>query len=158
MSRNLISLSLSADRITVIGNFLTGLEDNLTDFISLPVAIRRSANKMGPKSEAFCRQTLLAMRQNPNIIPATVDVADGEADLEALDQLRPIFRRLQKLFERACDTELALGSDAMNVALHGYGYLKLAGKTGGLKALGKTLGERFAKSPRQRPEPAPADA
>jgi hypothetical protein len=158
MSRNLISLTFSNDQLTAIGGAMGVLEDHLSPLIALSLPDRKSALKMGAKSEVFCRQTLLAMRQNPQILPPTIDLGDAEADLLALDQLRPFLRRLQRLFERARDTELALGSDVMATALKGYSQLKLAGNTEGLKALSKELGGRFSKGPRQQPEPEPSAA
>jgi hypothetical protein len=76
-------------------------------------------------------------------------VQEGLADLQALDRLRPRLLRLQRLAERASDTDIALGSDVMQVALQGYALLKVAGKNQGLEGLRKELGTRFAKAPRQ---------
>ena len=110
---------------------------------------------MGDKSETFCRQTLNVLMQNPQIVPPSVNVRGAEADMVALDRLRPRLQRLQRLTERATDTEIALGSDVMNCALQGYALLKVSGKNQGLEGLRRELGTRFAKSPRQG-EPLPA--
>lgn len=61
---------------------------------------------------------------------------------------------LSRLSDRASDTEIALGSDVMSMALQGYGLLKLTGRGEGLEPLRLQLGERFAKTPRQ-PQPTP---
>jgi hypothetical protein len=113
---------------------------------------------MGQRSEAFCRQTLRVLEQNPQIVPPNVPFADGLADLTALDALRPIMVRLSRLTDRASDTEVALGSDVMALALRGYSLLKLTGRSEGLGSLRQQLGSRFAKSARQAdptPEPVP---
>jgi hypothetical protein len=112
-------------------------------------AQRRSLMRMGDKSETFCRQTLNVLAQNPQIVPPSIRLAEAQADLAALDRLRPRLQRLLRLAERASDTEIALGSDAMVCALQGYALLKVAGKNQGLEALRKDLGSRFAKAPRQ---------
>jgi hypothetical protein len=65
--------------------------------------------KMGQKSEAFCRQALTVLEQNPQMVPANVPLADAIADLNALEQLRPRMVRLSRLSERASDTDTALG-------------------------------------------------
>ena len=65
--------------------------------------------------------------------------------------------RLQRLAERANDTEVALGSDVMRCALDGYALLKVSGRNQGLEGLRKELGTRFARSTRSTedvPEPA----
>ena len=69
--------------------------------------------------------------------------------------MRPRLQRLQRLTERASDSELALGSDVMNVALQGYALLKVVGKNQGLEALRKELGARFVKAARQADAPEP---
>jgi hypothetical protein len=58
--------------------------------------------------------------------------------------------RLSRLSDRASDTEIALGSDVMAMALRGYGLLKLTGRSEGLEPLRQQLGEQFAKAPRPR--------
>ena len=52
---------------------------------------------MGQKSEVFCRQAISVLAQNPQIVPPSLHVADAQADLLALDRLRPVLERLQKL-------------------------------------------------------------
>jgi hypothetical protein len=104
--------------------------------------------KMGEKSEAFCRQTISLMAQNPQIVPASVSVPDAVSDLTALDRLRPRAQRLTRLAERVVDTQTALGSDVMATSLQGYALLKVAGQGQGLASLREGLGARFAKRPR----------
>jgi hypothetical protein len=110
---------------------------------------------------------LHVLEQNPQIVPPNVPLADAIADMDALDQLRPRLIRLARLSERASDTEMALGSDVMVVALQGYSLLKLTGHAEGLEGLRQELGERFAKTSRQvqptpqvvtQPTPAPLAA
>src|SRR5438105_2362727 len=55
---------------------------------------------MGDKSEAFCRQTLSVLEQNPQVVPPSVGLREAIADLEALDRLRPRLQRLLRLTER----------------------------------------------------------
>lgn len=111
--------------------------------VALDVDERRSLNRMGAKSEQFCRQTLDVLGQNPQVVPASIGLADAQADLATLDRLRPRLARLQRLAERAQDSEIALGSDIMSLALEGYALLKVAGRNQGLEALRRYLGSRF---------------
>ena len=155
MSQNIISLVLTDAQIKAAMDALTALEGALTGLISLDVEQRRRLTKMGQKSEAFCRQAISVLAQNPQIVPPSLHVADAQADLLALDRLRPVLDRLQKLAERGSDTEIALGSDVMDVALEGYGLLKVSGKNQGLDSLRKELSSRWSKS-RRTPEAAVA--
>lgn len=153
MSRNLVTLSLGDAQLTAVDAALTELETQLTGLIALQPTQKRALQKMGNKSEAFCRQTLRVLEQNPQIVPPNVSVADAVGALQALDQLRPRMVRLARLSERAADTDMALGSDIMTLSLKGYGLLKLNGRSEGLEALREALSARFAKTPRQPQAP-----
>lgn len=69
----------------------------------------------------FVRQTLTVLEQNPDIVPPALGLPEAQADLVAMNRLRPVLSRLQRLTERVSDSEMALGSDLMNTALEGYG-------------------------------------
>lgn len=155
MTQNLLSLTLSDDQLAAIDGALAALEGATAGLIAMDNDTRRQITKMGDKSEAFVRQTLMVLEQNPEIVPPALGLAEAQADLRALDRLRPVLGRLQRLTERAADSEMALGSDLMNVALEGYGLLKVSGRNKGLEGVSEALGARFARAPR-RPAEAPA--
>lgn len=146
MSQNLISLTLTDEQLASADAALTALEQAFAALIALDGEQRKGLNRMGGKSEQFCRQTLTVLGQNPQVVPASIGLAEAQADLAALDRLRPRLQRLQKLTERAEDSETALGSDVMSLALEGYALLKVAGRNQGLEALRKDLSSRFSKT------------
>lgn len=154
MSQNLVTLTLSDAQLSAVDQALSDLETHLTGLIAFNASQRRGLKRMGGKSEAFCRQALSALAQNPQVVPPSMGLAAAQADLVSLDQLRPRMLRLQRLSERVTDTEAALGSDVMAAALQGYALLKLSGKNQGLEGLRRALGTRFARGP--RPEEAEA--
>ena len=156
MTQNLATLKLTAEKLTAVDAALTELETQLAGLTTLSLSTKRSARRMGPKSEAFCRQTLRVLEQNPQIVPPNVVLADALEDLEAIEQLRPRMVRLARLSERAADTNTALGMDVMAMALQGYRLLQFSGRAEGLEALREELGARFSKSSRRAAEPAPA--
>ena len=145
MSQNLIQLTLTAEDYAAIDGALTTLETRLASLIDLSVEERRGLVRMGEKSEAFCRQTLLAMDENRSFIPASVGLDDAQADLEQLDALRRRTLRLQRLTGRCEDTTTALGSDVMSTSLEGYSLLKMLGKGSGLAPLRETIASRFSR-------------
>jgi hypothetical protein len=155
-TQNLLSLDLSDSRLMAIDNALADLEAQLSGLGSMDADRRKGLPRMGGKSETFCRQALNVLEQNPQVVPPSLKVAEARADLDAIDRLRPRLQRLQRLTERAQDSETMLGSDVMACALQGYALLKVAGKNQGLEGLRRELGSRFAKSPRLPAEPAPA--
>ena len=157
MSQNLVSITLNPDQIAAIDHAIGELENQLQGLVSLSIDARRSASKMGPKSEAFCRQTINALRLYPQAVPASIGVEDAHTGLDTLDQLRPMFQRMHRLSQRSADTELALGSDVMVAALQGYGVLKAVGRNQGLETLRRELGgRRFSKSTRPPAAETPA--
>jgi len=156
-TQNLIDLELSDERLRGVDEALASLESLLDGLAALDAERRRSLRRMGGKSEAFCRQTLIALEQNPQVVPPSLKLPRVRADLDTLDRLRPRLQRLQRLTERAQDSETLLGSDVMMAALQGYALLKVAGKNQGLDGLRKELGTRFNKSPRAAAS-APASA
>lgn len=146
MSQNLISLTYSAEQLQVIDQLLENLEQALAGFVALDGSERRGISRMGSKSEQFCRQTLSVLSENAQIVPGSMPLAEAQADLATLDQLRPRLVRLKALYEMGEDTETALGSDVMAFCLEGYALLKVSGKNQGLEDMRRELSGRFAKT------------
>jgi len=149
MSQNLISLDLTADQLQAVDAALATLEEIFAPFIELSAAEKRDMVHMGDKSEAFCRQTLIVLAQNRQMLPPSFDLAEAEHDLASLDQLRPRFTRLRQLLAKAEDTETALGSDILCAALEGYALAKVFGKGAGLEALRGAMSARYSRKPKK---------
>jgi hypothetical protein len=150
MSQNLVSLILTSEQIAAAFGGLSQLEAALPGLISLQPEDRKGLVFMGPRSESFCRQTLRVLDQNRQIVPPSLDLPGAQADLVAIDQLRPVLEGLQRLVSRVEDTVNALGSDVMVTALEGYGQLKLSGAAHGLDDLRKEVGTRWARQRRSK--------
>src|SRR6218665_3231769 len=156
MSQNLIALSLTGADYDEIDTAIAMLETKLAGLVSLSAAERRGLSKMGEKSESFCRGALVAMKENPQLIPSSVGLADAIGDMAQLDALRPRATRLRQLMGRIDDSEMALGSDMMVTSLEGYALLKVLGKGSGLDALRRDMASRFSRKPAA--DKSPADA
>ncbi|QNP41723.1 hypothetical protein [Lysobacter solisilvae (ex Woo and Kim 2020)] len=117
-------------------------------FVALQPDDRVELKKMGPKSRDFCEQALTLLANNPQIVPPSLGLAEALADRTALEQLRPRLQQLRQLVEKADDTEMALGSDMMAVALEGYRLLEVSGKGEALKSARRELSARFARKRR----------
>lgn len=148
MTQNIVSLNLTDDQLAAVDAALTALETQLGGLIALTLSQKRSLRKMGDKSEAFCRQAMRVLEQNPQLVPGNVIAAGALQDLQALDRLRPRMVRLSRLSERASDTDIALGSDIMVTSLQVYGLLKLTGRDEGLQAMRRDLRTRFTRTPK----------
>lgn len=149
--QNLVTLNLNDTQLAAIDAALQELEIQLSGLVALPPGAKKRYATLGDKSEAFCRQTLRVLGENPQLIPATINVAEAQRDLLVRDQLRQRSVRLSQLMSRLDDTDFALGSDAMQVATQGYALLKVVGKSQGLDEVRKDLGTRFVKR-RSAPE------
>lgn len=154
MTQNRISLRLTGEDVVAVEDAIATLEQRLTGLIGLTPDERRELTKMGDKSEAFCRQAVITLGKHPDVLPRNFDVDEYRADLAALDALRPLLARLQRVYDRMVDSEMALGSDLMVASLEGYAHLKVAGRGDGLDTLKDALGARFNRKRRQEPEPA----
>ena len=153
MSQNIVSISLSTDDLSAIRSMLTGLEDKLSAMVELTAAQRLELVKMGPTSEAFVRQSLATLEQDPDILPRSFDLEEMQRDLVALDQLRPIFSRLRQLAGRADDTERALGNDLYESALAAYRFAKATDGSAVADALQEHGSERFASNGKRTSTP-----
>lgn len=152
--QNLISLRFEPARLSVLDEAIAVIRRDTADFITLQPEQRRELPKMGDKSEVFVRETIDVLDTNPKIVPESLGLAHAKDDLAALDALRPRLRQLRQLVELMEDTEMALGSDLMSVALEGYALLKVAGKGEALKGAQRALSVRFKSQPRRPAEPA----
>ena len=150
--QNLVTLSFTTEQLTAIDQTLSALEQQLSGLITLSNSTKQRMPKLGDKYDTFCRHTLEAMADNPQLLPPTLDVAAAQQDLMTRDQLRPRLMRLEVLLQKGSDTSMALGSDAYTTASHGYGLLKLLGRASGLEPVRRELGTRFARSSRATAE------
>lgn len=146
--QNLISLTLSQQDLTDVDAALATLRRVFASFVALQPDDRVEMKKMGPKSREFVEQTLTLLENNPQIVPPSLGLAEALADRTALDQLRPRLQQLHQLMEKADDTEMALGSDMMSIALEGYRLLEVSGKGEALKSARRELSARFARKRR----------
>ena len=153
MSQNIVSISRSTDDLSAIRSMLAGLEDKLSAMVELTAAQRLELVKMGPTSEAFVRQSLATLEQDPDILPRSFDLEEMQRDLVALDQLRPIFSRLRQLAGRADDTERALGNDLYESALAAYRIAKATDGSAVADALQEHGSERFASNGKRTSTP-----
>ena len=156
MATNHASINFAEDQLARVISAIVSLETELSALISIPIADRAGMNKMGDKSEVFVRETLAVLLENPKLVSESLGLPEAVRDLTALDQLRPIVRRLQVLVEKGESTELALGADLMSAMLEGYAMLKVSGKHHGLEEKRRELSARFARSRRPLPQPVTA--
>lgn len=143
MTQNLVDMMVGTDNLARMDSAIVELEAALAGLVSLTPEQRRSLPKMGDRSEAFCRAALNVAMQHPGVMARDFEMEAFQRDMQALDLLRPRFLRIAHLYQRASDTETALGSDLMSSSLEVYGVMKVSGKGKSLDDARRNLGSRF---------------
>lgn len=154
MTQNVISISFTEADLAAIDSALAALEEKFAVLVTLTNEEKRALSKMGTRGETFIRDTLVAMEQNPELIPPTINLAEARIDLTALDVLRPRIARLNRLVKRGNDTMVAIGSDLDAVSRLGYKLVDTFGPELGLEELRRSLSARYARK-RKAAEPEP---
>lgn len=133
-------LILTDHELALVDQTLTNLETLLgTSSAAAGCPHARLARTMCSKSEAFCRQALSALAQNPILVPSSLKLPEAQSDLAILDRLRPRVQRLQRVVEHVQSIQVTLGNEVLNCALQGYALLRVSGKNQCLDGLLKDL-------------------
>lgn len=143
---NRISITISAEAITNIQAAIATIEQNLPTLINLTKEERHQLPKMGDKTIAFVSKNLEYAKQNAQIVPSFLDLAEFEKDVNAVTSINKVLISLQQLVEKLDDTILLSGSEAYSAALVFYNAVKSAAKAGvpGMKTIYDDLQTRFA--------------
>jgi hypothetical protein len=114
--------------------------------------------KVGPKSVDFVGKTLGYMRANPQWVPSYADVDALEKSWKAVETLRAIQQRLDRIRNVVNDTSLYSGSVTYDGTLAGYQNFKAAAKRNqlGAEIIVADLAPRFAAQGRVRKPVLPA--
>jgi hypothetical protein len=144
MSYQNISAAISDQDMESIKKSLDSIDSKLSFLIHLTPTERHDLFKMGDKSLAFVKNSMMAAQQNRDILPVSFDLPEFEKDFQLIQDLTEILTRLHQITEEVDDTLIAVGSEAMRSSLTVYDYVKTASKNQpGLKTLAEQLGERF---------------
>ncbi|MGE0078008.1 MAG: hypothetical protein AB7S48_09130 [Bacteroidales bacterium] len=143
---NRISIAINPEASANITAAITTIEQNLPTLINLTKDERHQLPKMGDKTIAFVSKNLEYAKQNPQIVPSFLDLAEFEKDVNAVNSLNKVLIPLQQLIEKLDDTTLLSGSEAYSAALIFYNAVKGAAKAGvpGMKTIYDDLHARFA--------------
>lgn len=148
-----ISATLTSDKLKEIKAAIATIQANMPFLVSLTPDERRKCLKMGDKSLAFVSNSLGVTQNNPEVVPASFDIAEFAKDYELTVALAEIQNLLNQLSEKVDDTLMAVGSESMTSSLRVYDYVKTAAKhTPGLKSVADQLGERFKALGNRRPK------
>ena len=109
--------------------------------------------KFGEKNRSFVVKALAIAEAHPEILPASLSLAEFRADVELVESLYPLRHAVEVLFGKVEDTYFAAGSEAYAAALLVYQFAKIQNiASGALEDSVDDLGRRFARKSRK---PAP---
>lgn len=141
------AVRFTADDLAAIDAALAVLEQRFAKMVALEPEARQRLFKMGNKTEKFCREALVVLEKNRQLVPPAMDLNRAISALRTIDELRPRTRQLLKMVARMRDTELALGADVATAARQGYQAIREYGSRHGLDSMRQALSVRFKKRP-----------
>ena len=142
---NKISIPIDQTSFDKISAAINVIKAEMPYLLNLTVDDRQSLLKMGDKTVSFVNKSLEYAKQNPQAVPAFLDVAEYEKDVLLVNALIKVLYPLQQLLESVDDTTMIAGSEAYAAALVFYNSAKAAAKAGvpGMKTVVDDLSARF---------------
>ena len=155
---NRIDVTLTAEQSAAVEAAVQALLDALPFVVSVGSTERKHLFKLGAGSEAFVQQAHAIARENTEIIPGGLNVADLDRDAAVRDLLLPVEQQLSTLLTKVRDTRMLAGADLMQGAMVVYRALKVHGNGAGMNVLQQQLGQRFDRPSRSEEPPAKVTA
>lgn len=142
---NKISQTMSADSLKKITDAITVIKNELPYLLNLSTEDRKALLKMGDKTVAFVQKANEYARQNPQVVPAFLNMVEFDKDVQLILNLNKVLYPLEQLTEKIDDTTKIAGSEAYAAALVFYTAAKAAAKAGvpGMKGVVDDLAVRF---------------
>lgn len=150
---NRIDVALTLEQSAAVGAAVQALLDALPFVVSVGSTERKHLFKLGAGSEAFAQQAHAIARENSEILPGGLNVADLDRDAAVRDLLLPVEQQLGTLLTKVRDTRMLAGADLMQGAMVVYRSLKAHGNRAGMRTLQQQLGQRFDRPSRNPKTP-----
>jgi hypothetical protein len=102
---NQVALEISKADLAEIKEYIQKLNVKLMPYLkTLAADERMELPKMGDKTVGFVQKTLEYCRENPELVPTFLNVADFEADLRGFETLRSLYQPALQLTDALADT------------------------------------------------------
>ncbi|MBK8444875.1 MAG: hypothetical protein IPL35_16360 [Sphingobacteriales bacterium] len=154
---NQISASLTAADLTELLKAVAVIKEKLPFLVNLTPEERQSYARMGDKSLAFVEKSLDYAKENPQLLPPFLNVAEFEKDMLLVNDLRRLLRPLTAIVESIDDTVMLAGSESYSAALIFYQAVKMAKmmNIAGTDSIYEDLAKRFSGRGLSEEAPAP---
>ncbi len=151
---NRINVVLTAEQSAGVDAAITALDTALAFAVSVGSTERKHLFKLGAASEGFVQQALGIARENSEVLPQGLVVADLERDAALREILLPVEQRLGTILTKVRDTRMLAGADLMQGAMVVYRALRVHGDGAGMRVVRDELGQRFDRPGRPVVDPA----
>lgn len=148
---NLLSLQIEPELLSELKTAV----DQLTKAIDklpkdLPAA-GRSRQNMGQASRGYVQDALTAAMSHPEVIPALIDIAEMQKDLDCVAQLEPILAVVSPATATLINLRSLAGQDLMNAANAIKKNFNVAAKNDPkFKAISDNLDKRYEKARKEK--------
>lgn len=150
MPSNRIDAAFTAEQRAKAQAALATLAEALPFLINLSTEERGAMPKFGEMNRSFVIKALAIAEAHPEILPASLSLAEFRADVALVEDIYPLHHAVQTLLRKIDDTYFAAGSEAYVAALLVYQYAKVHNVgTGALEDTLDDLGRRFARKARK---------
>jgi hypothetical protein len=112
---NLISVQLSDEELSRLDSAMSEIESVFQGkAVNLTPHQRQQYGRVAYEMEVWVDKVDGYMRQNPQLVPTYIDMAEHTADLKAHRALNPRIDRLTAILQSLKDTNLLLGADILH--------------------------------------------
>lgn len=145
ITANRVNVVMTAAQIAAVKTALQTVLTNMPFLVGLTVDERIALPKINVSNRAFTEDTLLAVENNPAVLPPYLSASVLRADLMLYAQLDELLTMVRQLHERMEDTQMLAGSEAFVSALTAYKLFAGAAEAGlpGMDAVYGQLSTRF---------------
>ncbi len=153
MRKHRIDISPVTEDLTAVSTKTAEIVAALGFLVPLEEGERKALPRLGLRNETFALGVIDLARQNPQVVPAGIDMAALQRDVAAREALLPLFRELQRITNLLQDTLTLLGCDMYEGSRALYKSMKVIGDLHGLAEAIAELGRRFANQGRSQQAP-----
>lgn len=149
-----ISAVLGTSDLEEIKAKVTEIKNKLAFLVNIEPDDKKSYFNMGAKSVSFVEAALRTAKNQPDIIPPSINVSEFEKDVNLTVSLSDLAAVIDPLQEAIRDTFFVVGSEAMAAANLVYGQVKLSSKTDvNLDEAKRQLGQRYKSQGKKKDLP-----
>ncbi len=142
---NILNITLTEAQISQFREGIIQAENGVPFLVGITKVQRMTIPKIAEGNLNFVQDSLNAMQDNTDMLPAYMNNDNLATDLTLYQQLDPLVQLVGQLYEKLRDTQMLAGSEAYISALAFYRMVEAAAKAGlpGADTVYEQLRQRF---------------